>query len=115
MNKTEKQLLEIFRQLDGQGRNSLLDFGLFLQGRHAATSLPVSEPNVISAKEGETVVGALKRLSQSYPMLDKSKMLNETSVLVTQHVMQGRGRTEVIEELELVFKKHYQRLKEGQS
>jgi hypothetical protein len=52
----------------------------------------------------------MKRLSATYHMLDKSKLLNETSALMAQHVMQGRPAHEVIDELEVVFELHYRRL-----
>jgi hypothetical protein len=42
-------------------------------------------------------------------MLDKAKLLNETSALMAQHVMQGRPAEEVIDELEIVFEMHYRR------
>ena len=60
----------------------------------------------------ERVVAAVKRLSKTYFMLDKSKMLGATSDLVTQHIMQGREASDVIDELEQVFIDQYQRLKE---
>jgi hypothetical protein len=41
-------------------------------------------------------------------MLDKSKLLTDTSGLVTQHIMQGRPHVEVIDELEVIFTRHYQ-------
>ena len=40
-------------------------------------------------------------------------MLGATSDLVTQHIMQGREASDVIDELEQVFTDQYQQLKEG--
>ncbi len=45
-------------------------------------------------------------------MLDKDKILTETSSLMTQHVVQGRDVVEVIDELELVFERHYDAFRE---
>jgi len=107
----EKKLLGVFRRLTEADQQTLLAFGEFLAGRAVppqASAIP--EPTHIERNPAETVVGALKRLSAMYPMLDKSKMLNETSSLVTQHVMQGRERAVVIDELEVVFKRHYERM-----
>jgi hypothetical protein len=55
------------------------------------------------------VVVAIKRLRATYPMLEPSKLLTETYELMTQHVMQGRDRVEVIDELEVIFRRHYER------
>jgi hypothetical protein len=43
-------------------------------------------------------------------MLDARKLLNETSAIMTQHVMKGRDKIEVIEELEILFRTHYEKL-----
>jgi hypothetical protein len=111
MNREEKKLIHAYRALDIAARQSLQDFADFLATREAAEIEPLAEPVLTPAKEGETVVGALKRLAAAYPMLDKAKMLDETSTLVTQNVMQGRDKLEVIADLEQVFSSHYQRLK----
>ena len=42
-------------------------------------------------------------------MLDRAKLLNETSVLVSQHVIHGRDAREVIDDLEALFRRHYER------
>lgn len=111
MNKREKGLLECFRKLPEAEAQTLLDFAEFLRARMGEAPLAeVPEPIPMARPEGESVVGALKRLSASYHMLDKGKMLNETSMLMAQHVMQGRDAGEVIEELELVFERHYRTL-----
>lgn len=114
MNPREKRLLACFRELSDTQRDSVLAFAEFLQARKDEDArAPIPEPEPIAPKDDETVVGALKRLSASYHMLDKAKMLNETSALVAQHVMQGRDRGEVIDELEVVFQRHYQKLVNG--
>ncbi|MDH5182683.1 MAG: Crp/Fnr family transcriptional regulator [Gammaproteobacteria bacterium] len=112
LKSKSKRLIAIFDGLDKASQQSLLDFAEFLQTKTAdangAELARIQEPNLIPAKEGESVILALKRLSASYPMLDKSKLLNDTSVLVTEHTLQGRDRDEVIAELDVVFKQHYQ-------
>ncbi len=112
MKAEEKKLLTVFRKLDESQRRSLQDFAEFLAQRTTASSAePLPEPVLLPAADDESVVAAIKRLAASYPMLDRGKMLNETSVLMTQHVVQGRDRKEVIAELELVFQRHYQNMK----
>ena len=60
------------------------------------------------------MVVAIKRLRATYPMLDPAKLLNETHDLMTQHVMQGRKAAEVIDELEVLFRRYYEQLAQQQ-
>jgi len=111
-----KQLVSLYEKLSEGARQSLLDYAEFLLSRQEQSpeAGQLQEPEHIPAREGESVVQAIKRLSASYHMLDKGKLLNDTSVLMTEHTLQGRDREEVIAELEVVFKRHYQRyLDEG--
>ena len=55
----------------------------------------------------ESVVAAIRRLSTSYPMLDRRRLLNVTSSRMTQHTLHGRPAPEVIDELEQVFAAEY--------
>jgi len=108
MKQAEKKLLKYFRQLSPQDSQSLLSFAEFLAARSQADVEPDTLiVNKIQRPAEESVIAAIKRLSASYPMLDKDKMLTETSSLMTQHIVQGRAVTEVIDELELVFERHY--------
>ena len=72
------------------------------------------EPERIPRPKEESVVGAIKRLSHSYFMLDRSAMLNDTSSLMGAHVLQGRPASEVIDELEALFARHYVKYREKQ-
>lgn len=119
MPNLDEHLLTLFRSLPAAEQAQLLAFAEFLysraggQPRMPAAPEPVviPEPESIPRPEQESVVKAVKRLAQTYPMLDKSKMLNETSALVTQHIIQGRDAVEVIDELEIVFQRYYGELK----
>lgn len=109
-----------FARLSDADRRTLLDFARFLverddASRHELRAETVPEPQPIPRPEQESVVAAMKRLSKRYYMLDKSKILNETSVLMAQHVMQGRDACEVIDELEALFEAHYRRLREDRA
>jgi hypothetical protein len=105
--KTERRLLDLVAQLPEAKAQALLEFAEFLVSRHGDT-LETTAPLDIPRPDKETVVKAIKRLSATYPMLDRAKMLNETSVLVTQHVMHGRNAVEVIDELEILFRRHFE-------
>lgn len=104
-----KRLQNLFRQLTEQDQACLLSFAEFLQARAQTTrtehSLPV--PKIIPRPPEESIIAAIKRLSQCYYMLDKSKMLHETADLVTQHCLQGQELHAVIDRLEQVFSQHY--------
>lgn len=108
-------LLALFDRLDEQGRRSLLDFAEFLAERYAASepdnTIPV--PELSPRPENESVVKAIKRLSASYPMLDRSAIFHQASALMTEHIMQGRPADEVIDDLEQLFEREYQKLTES--
>lgn len=118
MSNEQNRLLEIFAALAPGERDTLLAFAEFLAARSPAAAppaaltakvpaeLPVAQ--LIPRPEQESVVAALKRLSLTYPMLDKNKLLTETSGLVTKHIMERREAAGVIDELEAIFLAHYQ-------
>jgi len=73
----------------------------------------VPDPEPIERPATESIVGGLKRLARTYPMLDKSEMLSATSDIVASHIMRGTDTTQVIDELEDIFAQHYRQLKSG--
>ncbi len=108
----EKRLVELYAQLPEAERKSLLDFAEFLASR-CEPAAPVSlEPLVIPRPAEETVVAAMKRLRETYHMLDHSRLLHEASGLMAQHLMQGRPAPEVIDDLEQLFLRHFEKLLE---
>jgi hypothetical protein len=115
--ENERRLTKVFRSLEPEDRSTLLAFGEFLAAR-AAESAPRSrgpmEPDRIPRPPDESVVGAIKRLSRSYYMLDRSAMLNDTSSLMGAHVLQGRPAKDVIDELEALFARYYTKYREEQ-
>jgi hypothetical protein len=106
----ERSLMKLFRSLGAADRRTLISFAEFLSARveerPPEPQGPV-QPESIARPDKETVVGAIKRLSRSYHMLDRSAMLNETSSLMGAHVLQGRPAAEVIDELEELFVRYY--------
>ena len=119
MKPIEKTLLDRFNRLAAPEREMLLSFAEFLcaraDGSEAADSKVSVELRFIPRPQQESVVAAIKRLSDTYHMLEKPKLLNETSVLMTQHVMQGRDLVEVIDEMEAIFRRHYEEWLKGAS
>lgn len=107
-SKTEKRLREILGELPENQAAALLEFAEFLVTRYSGPK-EITAPLDIPRPEKESVVKAIKRLGATYPMIDRSKMLNETSVLMTQHVISGRDVVEVIDELEALFRRNYEK------
>lgn len=109
MTRDQRALLDIFNSLDENQRQSLLDFAEFLQSRANIKHRQVMEPIAIPRPENETVVGAIKRLKQSYPMIDSMEVFALASNLMTDHMVKGRDAEEVISEIEALFADTYQK------
>lgn len=120
----QHRLLQIIEKLSPHDQAAVASFAEFLLSRTggagtvpdpvAAAPVPVPDIEPVPRPENEKVVAAVKRLSRTYFMLDKKKMLGVTSDLVTQHVIQGREASEVIDDLERIFDEHYRRLLQGE-
>ena len=122
LDSSEKALIDLYRQLDSRQQQTLCEFAAFLGTRSTDKSVEkldsesaVAEPEPIDRPSPETVVAAMKRLSATYPMIEKAALLNDASGLMAQHIMQGREAVEVIDELEALFASHYEKLKRGSS
>lgn len=117
----QQRLLKLFKTLADVDRQQLLSFAEFLvfRAQHADTApeadsdAQVTQPLDIPRPASESVVAAIRRLSRTFPMLDREPLLHETSALMTAHVMQGRAAADVIDELEQVFQRHYDRFAGG--
>jgi hypothetical protein len=111
-----RRLVRLFRALNSDDQGTLIAFAEFLAGRtrdqgrdeHAA-----SDPEPIPRPAEETVIGAMKRLSRSYFMLDRTALLNEAASLMAGHVLNGRDAQAVIDELEVLFARHYAQYRDG--
>ncbi|MEJ2620472.1 MAG: hypothetical protein P8163_09465 [Candidatus Thiodiazotropha sp.] len=113
LDAEQQRLLELFGQIPPAQRDTLLAFAEFLAQRDTQPAETVEQsspmaPKQIERPSEESVVKAIRRLSKSYFMLERDRLLDQTSSLMTSHVMQGREAKEVIDELEALFKKHYQ-------
>jgi len=111
MDKKNKELTALFGKLEKDGQQQLLEFARFLVERQAPQEIIIAEPVHIERPQEETVVGAMKRLSCTYPMLDKQHLFNEASALMAEHMLQGRAAADVIDQLEEVFLRHYTKIK----
>lgn len=111
----EKRLVELYASLSPEQRETVLAFLEFLQSRQPAVAEPatIETPKPIPRPAEESVVKALKRLRETYSMLDPAKLLHEASGHMQQHLLQGKPAATVIDELELLFAQHYERHKNG--
>lgn len=117
-NAHERRLVKHFRALKASDREALNAFAEFLVQRQARDdSLPEDQP--CAASDGpqqphereprpktESVIAAMKRLRRSYPRIDTGDLLNEASLLMSAHMLQGRPAAEVIDALEELFACH---------
>ncbi len=108
MTADERRLLRLYRGLPAAQRAGLLDYAEYLASRAVTDEdekprqpLPIPRPTE------ESVIKAIRRLKQTYPMLDANRLLHETSSLMAQHVVHKRPAAEVIDELEALFRRHY--------
>ena len=114
-SKQERQLVKIFKSLDSTNKDALLSFAEFLHTRalpennaaHYRGVLP-TEPLEIPRPDEETVIKAIKRLSDTYPMVDKQNILHPITDLMTAHMLQGKKAFDVINDLQEVFLKEYE-------
>ena len=113
-SNTEKRLLEILARLPEEVAAGLLEFAEFLDSKHGQ-EVVAAELRDIPRPRDESVVEAIKRLADTYPMLDTEHLLHETGELMTQHIMQARPATEVIDDLEALFGRHYEQLRVASS
>ena len=109
-----RRLLQLYEGLAEGDRATLLAFAEFLaarEGPEPAGGAPrvFPEPEPIERPAQESVVAAMRRLSATYAMLDRGEVLHQASALMGAHVLQGRPAPEVIDELEALFRREYQR------
>ena len=110
MKRDAKALADLFNTLDKDRQQSLFDYAEFLQSKGDLLQQDIGEPVEVPRAENETVVGAIKRLKQSYPMIDSMEVFAVASNLMTDHMVKGRDAEEVINEIEVLFEDTYKKL-----
>lgn len=119
LNKKERELLKLFKTLSESDQQSLVAFAQFLDSRADTTSDKAesvtkndetpTQPLSIARPDEESVIKAIKRLTATYPMIDKENILHPISDLMTSHMIQGKSASDVIDALEVVFLKEYEK------
>ena len=101
-------LTEIAAALPDEALLTLIEFGEFLASKYPAEQLAEQIYNPLPRPEDESVIAAIKRLSKSYPMLDKTTLFDQTSAAMSAHILQDVSKKESIDKLERVFKEKYE-------
>ncbi len=118
-DELKNRLIRILESLPSLQAVQLLEFAEFLSQRHAESvgeipePVDILEPVDIPRPEEESVPKAIKRLAETYPMLNRRTLLDETGTYMTQHVMERRPAKEVIDDLEVMFRGHYENIRDG--
>jgi len=122
----------LLRQLTAEQRRTVIDFARFLvednkrrgvvaggpgspaatadgEPATAATEPVAREPLDIPRPAEEKPVHALKRLKATYPMLTGESLFSEAANLMMRHHMMGHDGGEVIDEMEKLFAKAYEK------
>lgn len=109
--RDSKRLISLFRRLSDSRQQALLEYATFLASKEDAdlASAPPTEPLTIPRPEKESVVKAIQRLMQTYPMLERNQIFSEASAQMTRHLIHGVTAIEAIDELEQIFARQYQR------
>lgn len=111
MTQAKQRLLDIQSQLDDDNRNALLSYAEFLLSRQPPLQRPPPPaPLDIPRPANETVVAAIRRLRETYPMIARARVFQQSSALMSEHILAGREVNEVIDELDALFAKEYQSL-----
>jgi len=98
-------------QLGDEHRRAVVDYATFLVQQYNIEH-PVEaglKPKAIGRPDNETVIAAIKRLKNTYYMLESDSLLDETSSLMGQHVLRGRETSVVINELQSLFEAKYEK------
>jgi hypothetical protein len=104
----DTKLLDLFEQLAPEQQERLIAFAEFLSAGAADSNAAAGEPAALARPENETVTMAIRRLVRTYPMLDRRKLMAEAAEFMAQHALEGRPASEVIDELEVLFVRHYE-------
>lgn len=111
LSSEQNLLLDYFSKLSEVDQKSLLSFAAFLSSRNelAGDSQKTHQiPELLPRPVDESVPKAIKRLSLSYPMLQDAELLQQCSTLMSQFILKGRAASNVIDELELLFRQSYE-------
>jgi hypothetical protein len=102
-------LEHLMSRLSDDQQQSVIDYSSFLvhQSEQPLVCREEVVANLIERPAQETLAAAIERLKASYFMLDSDDMLNDVSVLMGRHILQGLEVSVAIDELQLCFQSYY--------
>lgn len=108
--KPSQELIDLYEAMDDERKRSLSDFADFLYAQAEPVSKEIPPPDDIPRPDEESVVGAVKRLKAKYHMIESMSVFSSASSLMTDHMVSGRDKVEVIDEMEKLFEDAYNKL-----
>lgn len=102
-----QSIAEMAADLPDEGLLLLAEFTEFLAAKYPPENKSDLAYQPLPRPEGESVIAAIKRLSKSYPMLDKTTLFDQTSAAMSAHILQDVSVEESIDKLEAVFREKY--------
>lgn len=114
-NNDSDSLIRLFEKLSSDNQQALLSYAEFLASRSDNKPDRNLKPVDIPRPESETVVGAIKRLKQTYPMIESMSIFSKASDLMMAHMVHGKGANEVIDEMEQLFETFYKELEQSKN
>jgi hypothetical protein len=103
-----EETADMAAQLPDEALVTLHEFAGFLADKYPPEAAASAEIVPIPRPSKEGVIPAIKRLSKTYPMLDKKVLFEQTSVAMSAHVLNEVSSEESIDRLESVFRKEYE-------
>ncbi len=103
-----EETADIAAQLPDEALLMLHEFAGFLANKYPPKAVSPVEVVSIPRPQKEGVIPAIKRLSKTYPMLDKKVLFDQTSAAMSAHVLNEVSPEESIDRLESVFRKEYE-------
>ena len=101
-------LSDIAAGLPDEALLTLFEFSEFLAAKHPKEVEIDQHYQPLPRPEDESVIAAIKRLSQSYPMLDKTTLFDQTSAAMSAHILQDVSKQASIDKLERIFREKYE-------
>lgn len=87
---------------------TLHEFAEYLGNKYPCEESRVQEPVAIPRPGEESVVAAIRRLTRTYPMLDRERLFEQSSAVMSTHILNGLPAQEAIDRLEEIFSAQYE-------